>query len=127
MAKKAKAKATNGHGKPGHNRKGSIRLYRKIVEHDHDPDMDEICSVIAKEGLTVSQAAMLSGVGNSTIANWQTKKTKRPQHLTMKATLAGMGYSFTIKQVEKIDYSTEMGKAERWHEKRETDRNQQKK
>lgn len=127
MAKKAKAKA-NGHGKPGHNRmRGSIRLYRKIVEHDHDPDMDEICSVIAKEGLTVSQAAMLSGVGNATIANWQKKKTKRPQHLTMKATLAGMGYSFTIKQVEKIDYSTEMAKAERWHEKRETDRNQQKK
>ena len=125
MAKKAKA--TNGHGKPGHNRTFRLPLYRKIVEHDHDPDMDEICSVIAKEGLTVGQAAMLSGVGNSTIANWQKKKTKRPQHLTMKATLAGMGYAFTIKQVEKIDYSTEMAKAERWHEKRETDRNQQKK
>jgi hypothetical protein len=32
MAKKAKKAATNGHGKPGHNRGGSIRLYRKIVE-----------------------------------------------------------------------------------------------
>jgi hypothetical protein len=125
MAKKAR---TNGHGKPGHNRRvGTIRLYRKIVEHDHDPDMDEICSVIAKEGLTVSQAAMLSGVGNQTIANWQKKRTKRPQHLTMKATLAGMGYAFTIKQVEKINYDTEMSKAERWHEKRETERSQQKK
>jgi DNA-binding transcriptional regulator YiaG len=121
-------KATNGHGKPGHNkRSGTIRLYRKIIEHDHDPDMDEIVSVIAKEGLTVGEAAMLSGVGNQTIANWQKKKTKRPQHLTMKATLAGMGYGFTIKQVEKMDYKTEMAKAERWHEKREADRNQQKK
>ncbi|MET3995980.1 lambda repressor-like predicted transcriptional regulator [Bradyrhizobium sp. S3.9.2] len=127
MAKKTKA-ATNGHGKPGHNkRNGTIRLYRKIIEHDHDPDMDEVCSVIAKEGLTVSQAAMLSGVGNSTLANWQKKKTKRPQHLTMKATLAGIGYAFTIKQVEKLDFAAEMVKAERWHEKRETDRNQQKK
>jgi DNA-binding transcriptional regulator YiaG len=125
MAKKAKA---NGHGKPGHNkRSGTIRLYRKIIEHDHDPDMDEICSVIAKEGLTMSQAAMLSGVGNTTLANWEKKKTKRPQHLTMKATLAGIGYGFAIRQVEKIDYASEMVKAERWHEKRETERNQQKK
>jgi hypothetical protein len=121
MAKKARKAATNGHGKPGHNR-GNIRLYRRIIEHDHDPDMDEICCVIAKEALTVGQAAMLSGVGNQTITNWQTKKTKRPQHLTMKATLAGMGYSFTIKQVETIDYETEMAKAERWHENRESDR-----
>jgi hypothetical protein len=74
MAEKGKKAATNGYGKPGHNR-GNIRLYRKIIEHDHDPDTDEMCCVIAKEDPTVGQAAMLSGAGNQTIT---IGKRKRP-------------------------------------------------
>jgi hypothetical protein len=73
MAEKARKAATNGYGKPGHNR-GNIRLYRKIIEHDDDPDMDEIRCVIAKEDPTVGQAAMVSGAGNQTITNWQKKR-----------------------------------------------------
>lgn len=68
---------------------------------DRDPQMEALCDLIDKSGLSVYQisqkvASMTKGVyrvAESTIDNWLSGKTRRPTHFTMMWVAAALGYS----------------------------------
>lgn len=110
----------------GHNR-GVLRLYRSYNYVDKDPAIDKLRTVIKDEKVSEKNLSILSGVSRATIDNWFNGKTRRPQHTTLAAAAAALGYDWELSHTKKVDYTSELPKAQRWFEKRETDRNQQKK
>lgn len=120
------AKGVNGHGKMGHN-KGVLRLYRSYNYVDKDPAIDKLRTVVKDEKISEKNLATLSGVSRATIDNWFNGKTRRPQHTTLAAAAASLGYDWELSHTKKVDYTSELPKAQRWLEKRDTERNQQKK
>lgn len=127
MAKKANGdKNGNGHGKIGHNR-GVLRLYRSYNYVDKDPAIDKLRTVVKDEKCSEKNLAILSGVSSTTIDNWFNGKTRRPQHTTLAAAAAALGYDWNLSQIKHVDIASELPKAVRWQEKRETERHQQRK
>jgi transcriptional regulator with XRE-family HTH domain len=123
MAKKSK---TNGHGGVGHNR-GVLRLYRSYNHVTKNPSIDKLRTAMQDEGLDIKKLHVLSNVGHTTIDNWFNGKTKNPNSVTLNAAAAAMGFDWQLKREKKLDYAKEIPAAVRWHERIETDRNQQKK
>jgi len=123
MAKKTK---TNGHAGMGHNR-GVLRLYRSYNYVDKDPAIDKLRTAMKDEGLDAKKLHVLSNVSPSTLDGWFNGKTRSPQHRTLAAAAGAMGFDWELQRSKKIDYQSELPRAVRWHERRETDRNQQKK
>jgi transcriptional regulator with XRE-family HTH domain len=100
---------------------GRMRLYRSYNFVDKDPGIDKMRTIVQDElgrGKGVAQKlSTLSNVGASTIDNWFNGKTRRPQHTTMAAAMAALGYQWTLVQEKPItDYEAELKKAARWHE-----------
>lgn len=118
-------RAVNWHGKIGHN-KGVLRLYRSYNFVDKDPAIDKLRTLMKDERLDKKKLSILSGVSYAALDSWFDGDTKRPQHATLAAAATAMGYDWTLTQAKKLDYATELPKAQRWQEKRETERNQQK-
>lgn len=112
-------KRTNGHN--GMARKGGVlRLYRSYNHVDKDPAIDKLRTVMQDEHLDSKRLAILSNVGKSTIDNWMDGKTRRPQHITLAAAAAAMGFGWELQREAKKDYVTEMDAAERWHRRHHT-------
>lgn len=73
------------------------RGYRFV---DRDPELEEVCSIIDKSGLSSveisSKIAQLSkssaSVTPATIDNWLSGKTKRPQNYTLTWVMSALGY-----------------------------------
>lgn len=122
MVKRVKAK-TNGHAKPGHNsgNRGSLRLYRSYNFVDKDPAIDQLRTAMEDEGIDARKLHILSNVGQTTIDNWMEGKTKSPQHRTLAAAAASMGFDWTLKRAKRMDYEKEMASAARWHERHHTE------
>ena len=120
MVKRVKrVKVSNGHGKPGHN-SGILRLYRSYNNVDKDPAIDMIRTAMQDEGLDSKKVSLLSNVGQSTVDNWMEGKTKSPQHRTLAAVAACMGFDWQLKKSKKLDYDKEMTSAIQWHKRHET-------
>lgn len=58
--------------------------------------LKNIQSIAAQSGHTLASLANKSGVSRSTLRNWFSGKTMRPQLPTVKAVLKGLGYSVTF-------------------------------
>lgn len=123
MVKRVKV---NGHGKAGHNR-GTLRLYRSYNFVTKDPAIDKLRTAMKDEGISEKELHVLSNVGQTTIENWFQGKTMSPQHRTLAAAAAAMGFDWELRREKKMDYAKEMVSATRWHERHDADRNQQKK
>jgi len=67
---------------------------------NRDPDMDFICNLISKSGLSIGDIveAVLDAsnnsvyIGYSTIDNWLNGKTRRPQNFTLHWVSHALGY-----------------------------------
>jgi len=113
------AKRSNG---VGHNR-GVLRIYRSYNFVDgKDPAIDKLRTIVQDEGVTEQQLHVLSGVGQQTFGSWFRGKTRRPQHATLAAAAAALGYDWTLQKIKKVDVATELPKAQRWLDRREEER-----
>jgi len=61
-----------------------------------EPALKSIQSIAAQSGHTMASLANKSGVSRSTLRNWFSGKTMRPQLPTVKVVLKGLGYSVTF-------------------------------
>lgn len=61
-----------------------------------DPDLERVLQIRRETGLGWGFVSTKSGVARSTFHNWESGKTRRPQHLTLKFALNAMGYDFKI-------------------------------
>lgn len=98
----------------GDNRKvGTMRLYRSYNFVDKDPAIDKLRTVVQREKVSQKNLGILSGVSPTTITNWFEGKTKRPQHTTLAAAAAALGYDWELTQAKTVNYEREIAKAER--------------
>lgn len=70
--------------------------YKSYNFRDKDPIIDEIRTIYQDSGLTYRQINEASGVTTSTLTNWFSGDTRRPQAATVNAVLRTMGYKLGI-------------------------------
>jgi transcriptional regulator with XRE-family HTH domain len=80
---------------------------------DKDPAIDKLRTVVKSEKISFKNLHILSGVSQTTISNWFDGKTKRPQHTTLAAAAAALGYDWTLSQSKVVNYAKELPKAQR--------------
>lgn len=114
------AKKKNGNGRT------SLRLYRSYNFVDKDPAIDKIRTLMRDEGVSEREMHILSNVSQSTIHNWLEGKTRRPQHTTLAAAAAAVGYDWELTRKTRFDKAAELPKAVRWQERQEKLREQAK-
>jgi transcriptional regulator with XRE-family HTH domain len=101
----------NGH-KNGHaHTPRGLKLYRRYHFKGQDPVVERALSLVDRSGLKLSQAAKISGVANTTLGNWETRKTKRPQYATIAALIAALGYTTKFVKTKNIDFEREIAMA----------------
>lgn len=66
--------------------------YRTLRWGDRDQSVDAVQTVLEDEHLNAHRAHEISGVSASTITNWMTGKTRRPQNITLAALTSALGY-----------------------------------
>lgn len=70
--------------------------YKSYNFRDKDPIIDEIRTIYQDSGFTYRQINEASGVTTSTLTNWFSGSTMRPQAATVNAVLRAMGYKLGI-------------------------------
>ena len=68
-----------------------IRIY-KTYNYKYDPAIEQVLELLEDNSMKFSQASDASGVAASTIRNWSTGKTRRPQNTTIEAVGRAAGY-----------------------------------
>lgn len=63
---------------------------------EKDPIIDQVHTLFQDIGASVSEIHEISGVSTSTLYNWFDGPTRRPQHATVAAVLAALGYEFKL-------------------------------
>jgi len=91
--------------------KGRLYLYRSYNFVDKDPAIDKVRTIVAKEGLKHHEIQYLSGVSAHTLHEWFFGKTMRPQHATLAAVAASLGYDWTLVKKKDLDYEKELPRA----------------
>lgn len=73
-------------------------IYKSYFFKDHDPVLDAVDRVYELTGMTrdngrvrFGEISKRSGVTESTLRNWRTRKTKRPMSAGIEAVLRGLG------------------------------------
>lgn len=73
-----------------------FKPYTTYKFNGQDPICGQVNSVLEETGTTASAASRASGVASTTIGNWRSGKTKRPQFATVNAVLMAAGRQLTI-------------------------------
>jgi len=71
-----------------------MKRYKTYVFRDQDPAVGNVLEEL--NGYKPREINQISGLSASTIRNWRSKKTKRPQHTTLAAALGAVGKEFRI-------------------------------
>jgi transcriptional regulator with XRE-family HTH domain len=77
----------------GHNEFPIAHEYRNLR---YEPDMLRVVMLYRSSGIKAKEIERSSGVTGQTLRNWESKKTRRPNHSTLKAVAAALGYSFKL-------------------------------
>jgi transcriptional regulator with XRE-family HTH domain len=94
--------------------KGSLWLTRSYNFIDRDPEIDVFRTAWQEEGISLSQLAVLAGLGNSTVNNMLGNKpknpTRRPAHSTFGKMAGAMGYGYALSRAgrDKPNYQAEI-------------------
>jgi transcriptional regulator with XRE-family HTH domain len=70
--------------------------YKSYSFIDKDPILDEVRTIIQSSGVTYAFIEHASGVTITTLHNWFSGPTKRPQAATINAVLQSLGHQLTI-------------------------------
>lgn len=91
MAKKAvkKSRAKNS-------KRVGLKPYEIYWFEGQDPVVEKVLDAVDKVGVKPKALSTDSGVAASTLGNWRSKKTKRPQFATLNATLMAIDKEFAI-------------------------------
>lgn len=82
--------------KPHQKRRVRDWLREPPVRPIHEPAIKDIKILCAEDGRSVQALAERAGVSPSTLRNWFSGKTMRPQLPTVKAVLKAIGYNVVI-------------------------------
>ena len=66
-------------------KKTELKQFKTYKFRMYDPAMEEVLGFIGKERGGITAASKASGVATTTLANWRSKKTRRPQNATIEA------------------------------------------
>jgi len=106
--------------------RGFIMKYRCYNYVNKNPVIDKVRTVLQDEGVYSKKKRgmlhALSGVSVSTYDGWFEGNTKNPQHATIAATLASIGYEERFVKTAKLDLDKELEAARAWSEKQKRDR-----
>lgn len=73
----------------------TIRVYPTYVFRDQDPAVDYVRTAIKENPeMSKAEASDKARLSRSTVDNWISRKTKRPQHATLAAFLGAYGLAF---------------------------------
>lgn len=70
--------------------------YKSYNFTDKDPIIDEIRTIYQDSGVNYAWVHKQSGVSTTTLTNWFTGDTKRPQAATINAVLRPLGYKLGV-------------------------------
>ncbi len=89
-------KVTNGRG-----------FYRTYQFRDHDPIIDLVRTSVADSELSKAEINRQSGVSTTSLHNWLSGKTRRPQFCTVAAVLGSTGiHSIDLRSLRKAGKGT---------------------
>lgn len=72
-----------------------IKPYKSYMFKDKDPVIDVTHTIVQDSGKSYAEISEDSGVAVSTMGNWFTGPTRRPQFATVQAVVRALGYNFT--------------------------------
>lgn len=75
---------------------GSLKLYKSYSFKDKDPVIDRLRTVIQDESATYKEIHENSGVSVTTLYNWFSGTTLRPQYASIMAVVRALGYDMQI-------------------------------
>lgn len=106
--------------------RGFIQKYRCYNFVNKNPVIDKVKTVLQDEGMFSKKKRallhQLSGVSVSTYDGWFEGETKNPQHVTIAATMAAIGYEERFVKTDKLDFDDELIKAKQWAERQKAAR-----
>jgi transposase-like protein len=71
-----------------------LKPYKSYSFRGQDPIVSKVLDQV--DGTSFAAVSRDSGVASTTLGNWRSAKTKRPQFATLNATLMALGKEFTI-------------------------------
>lgn len=75
---------------------GSLKLYKSYSFRDKDPIIDKLRTVIQDEGASYKDICEDSGVSGTTLYNWFSGTTLRPQFASIMAVTRALGYDLQV-------------------------------
>lgn len=79
---------------------GSLKLYKSYSFKDKDPIIDRLRTVIQDEAATYKEIHENSGVSATTLYNWFSGTTLRPQFASIMAVTRSLGYDLELVKAE---------------------------
>ena len=70
-----------------------MRTYQSYLFRNKDPVIDRLRTIIADQDVTFTYIENKSGVTAKTLHNWFQGRTRRPQHCTVAAVAAALGFT----------------------------------
>ena len=75
--------------------------YGEYTRRVRDPMIDTVLDICANSGQSMHKISQNSGVSASTLHNWKSGKTGRPQNITMRAVLNSLDVEITLTRKKK--------------------------
>src|SRR5262245_21549085 len=75
---------------------GTFKLYKSYSFKEKDPIIDILRTVVQDEGASYAEIERASGVTTSTLYNWFSGGTRRPQFASVMAVTRGLGYDLKL-------------------------------
>jgi transcriptional regulator with XRE-family HTH domain len=73
-----------------------LKLYKSYSFKTKDPVIDQVRTMIQDKGTKYKKIEADSGVSATTVSNWLTGPTLRPQHATVMAVIRALGYDMVF-------------------------------
>ena len=76
-----------------------VGLYKTYMFKNKDPAIDQLRTAMQDEAMSYKDIYIASGVTVSTLRNWFTGSTRRPQHATIMAVARAMGRDYRLVKI----------------------------
>ena len=77
-----------------------MKIYRTYMFRNKDPVIDQVHTLVQDSGMSLAYIETKSGVRAKTVYNWFNGVVRRPQHATVAAVAAALGYHMRFVRTE---------------------------